>query len=740
MKRTLAAGGRLAPILRAGLISGVIVAAVTYPLAAVGGLGVKSGVDWYTSLPSDLHVQPPAQTTYVYASDNKTLLTTFYEEHRKYTSINDMSENIQHAIVAAEDARFYEHNGVDVKGIARAFVANHNNGEVTQGASTLTMQYVRATLRDGAQTPEEVKDATEQTSGRKIREIRLAIELEKQLSKQEILERYLNVAYFGHRAYGIFAASQIFFSKSPKDLTPSEAATLAGLVQAPSLYDPANSDPGPATERRNYVLKRMVDLGYLQASEATAAEKQPIKLKITNPPNDCVSIPNNINSFGYFCDVFKEWWMEQPAFGKNAAERESNLRRGGYRVVTSIDPRIQAAAQRNIGVSKSSVFANGVVLVEPRTGLIKAMGINRYYSLDQSQNGTNSDYNKANANIKGNYPNTVNPLDGGGLSPAGYQAGSTFKMFTMLAALQSGMKLTQSFYAPNTYVSKYFAGWGERGSCGGGHWCPSNASAAMTGTQNMWTGFGKSVNTYFVQLEQAVGADNVVKMAESLGLTWHNDVDTMMATYPRSRTWGAFTLGVADTTPLEMATAYAAVAGDGLYCKARPVMEIWKPDGTPATYTNADGDSVMAAAPQCKQVVDPQVARAATDAARCVTGYGAARASCGSWNTTGSLPYNLLGRPIAGKTGTTDDTRAAWFVGFTPELAAASFMADPDNPFNVVGDWNYNVPINAAVLTLKDALANTPVHYFTPPSGAIVGGAKYVEAPKSPAKPKKKPR
>jgi membrane peptidoglycan carboxypeptidase len=253
----------------------------------------------------------------------------------------------------------------------------------------------------------------------------------------------------------------------------------------------------------------------------------------------------------------------------------------------------------------------------------------------------------------------------------------------------------------------------------------------------MWTGFGKSVNTYFVQLEQAVGADNVVKMAQALGLTFHNDVDQTMAAYPRSKTWGAFTLGVADTTPLEMATAYAAVAGDGLYCEATPVMSITNPDGSQATWKNAQGKVVDVAAPRCKQVVSPDVARAATDAARCVTGYGAAKGGCGSWNTTGGSVYNMVGRPIAGKTGTTDNTRAAWFVGFTPELAAASFLADPDNPFNAVGDGYYNVPLQAVAYTLRDALKGTPVHYFTPPSNAMTGGRSYVPAPRAPVVKKK---
>src|SRR3712207_4845938 len=231
MKSPLSAAGRLAPLIRAGLIAGVVVAGLAYPLAAVAGYGVKAGSDALQSLPEELEVVPSAQTTYLYANDGKTLITSFYEEHRKPTKLKDMSPYITQAIVASEDSRFYQHNGVDAKGVARAFVANQQAGGVSQGASTLTMQYVRMALRDGAKTPIEAIEATEQTTARKLREMRLAIELEKRISKDAILERYLNSAYFGHRAYGIFAASEVFFSKTPKQLTLTEAALLAGLVK-----------------------------------------------------------------------------------------------------------------------------------------------------------------------------------------------------------------------------------------------------------------------------------------------------------------------------------------------------------------------------------------------------------------------------------------------------------------------------------------------------------------------------
>ncbi|BCB87320.1 penicillin-binding protein [Phytohabitans suffuscus] len=713
MKRVLSATNRMAPLVRAGLIAGVLVAAVAYPIAAAGGIGAKAAADFVGDMPSALDATPPAQTTYVYAADGKTLITMFYEEHRKYTPISQMSVNIQRAIVASEDSRFYQHNGVDAKGIARAFVANHQGGEVQQGASTLTMQYVRMALRDSAKTPLEVQQATEQTSARKVREMKLAVELEKQITKPEILERYLNSAYFGHRAYGIYAAAEVFFSKRPKDLTLVEAATLAGLVKAPTAYDPASQDKRQATERRNYVIDRMVALKYTTPAEAEKAKQSPIKLRLTTPANDCISVSDKYNDWGFFCDYFKAWWNTQKAFGNSAQEREDRLRRGGYRIVTTLDPKIQRIAHANVldKESENSRFALGIVTIQPGTGQVKAMAVNRTYSLEQKNNGAHSDPNKA-GRMPGNYPNTVNPLLGGGDMP-GYQAGSTFKMFVMLAALDAGLPMSTSFYSPQRYVSQYLAGDGEPSSCGG-RWCPSNASGAMTGRHAMWSGFGKSVNTYFVQLEQKVGADKAVKMAERLGLRWRTDIDKLQASPKKAKGWGAFTLGVSDATPLEMANAYATVAADGRYCEPLPVLSVAGPDGSQAAYKG-----VEVAKPRCTQAVSPAAARAAADAARCVTGFGASRGSCGGWSTAPGV-YGTVGRPVAGKTGTTDSTRAAWFVGMTPDLAAASFIADPDYPFNAVGDGQSMKPIDAVAETLRDGLAGKPKRNFTPPPASIL--------------------
>ncbi|WP_189170184.1 transglycosylase domain-containing protein [Pilimelia anulata] len=711
--RALASFRFYSQFLRIGVISGVALAAAMYPIAAVGGLALKSGAEKFDSLPKEMRIAAPAQTTYVYAGDGKTLVTMFYEEHRRYTGIKAMTPYLTQAILASEDSRFFDHGGVDPKGIARAFVANQRAGGVSQGASTLTMQYVRMALRDGARSPREALDATEQTSARKIREMRLAIILEKRFTKEQILERYLNAAYFGHRAFGVFAASEVFFSKLPKDLSLVEAATLAGLVQAPSAYDPAAHNRKAATERRNYVIDRMAALANITPQQAAAAKKQPIVLRLTDPPNDCVSVPRKHNDWGFYCDFFKGWWLGNPAFGNNPAEREDNLRRGGYKIILALDPKLQAKTQQHV-VNKEgnrSTFAHGVVAVQPGTGRVRSMGVNRVYSLDQRNNGEHSDPAKR-GDLRGNYPNTVNKLLGGGDLP-GYQAGSTFKMFTMLAALDKGLPLNTSYYAPYKYRSKYYTSWDDPKSCGG-RWCPSNASKGMTGTQSMWSGFGKSVNTYFVQLEQKVGAESAVRMAEKLGLQWRTDIDRTQASPAKANTWGAFTLGVADTTPLEMANAYATLAAEGSYCKPNPVLSIKRANGRDLTHAGR-----KVADPECRRAFSADVARAATDAASCVTGSGAQRGGCGGWSTAPQV-RGIVGRPVAGKTGTTDNTRAAWFVGYTPQLAAASFVADPDNPFHNVGDWNSWKPIQTAGQVLRDGTAGLAKKKFNAPSSKIL--------------------
>jgi membrane peptidoglycan carboxypeptidase len=236
----------------------------------------------------------------------------------------------------------------------------------------------------------------------------------------------------------------------------------------------------------------------------------------------------------------------------------------------------------------------------------------------------------------------------------------------------------------------------------------------MTGRQTMWSGFGKSVNTYFVQLEQKVGAEKAVAMAERLGLKWRTDVDKKLAGKDHASGWGAFTLGVSDATPIEMSNVFATLAAKGKYCEPLPVRTILTRDGVDATYKGHE-----IAAPRCRQAVPVAVAEAATDAARCVTGYGAAEGGCGGWETS-PMVYATMHRPVAGKSGTTDNNRTAWFCGFTPQLASAAFVADPDNPEDYVGSGRSLMSKFTVAETLRDALKGVPKQKFTPPPKSMV--------------------
>jgi len=673
-----------------GLLAGLVVAAAAFPAIAVSGLAVKAGAESFEELPDELREEPIPQLTSVYANDGKTLITSFYDESRQPVALANVPQVMQDAIISVEDSRFYEHNGVDPRGVVRALLANSSDGEVSEGASTLTMQYVRNVLKYNAQTDEEIFEATEDTPERKIREMRYAMAIEKELDKPTILERYLNIAFFGNRAYGIYAASQSYFSKQPKDLTLGESAFIAGLVQAPGAYDPSDGNKGEATARRNHVLDRMVANGKITQAVADEEKAKELDLKLKAQPSECVEVPKKHNDWGFFCDFLKDWWSKNPAFGAEPADRLAKLKQGGYKIVTSLDPEVQKTAMDSIlsQESKDSHLALGTVVIEPGTGRVRSMAVNRKYSLDISENPLHSDPKLAAEGVKGSYPNTTVPLfttDGDG--NGGYQIGSTAKFFTMIAALENGVPLTTAFQNPARYTSKiYSAGYQKTDSAcgplfpdGSYRWCPKNDSPSyQTGRFNMWQGFGRSVNTYFVQLIERIGADKVVDTWEKMGVSWHNNPDRERATPGCQELpgadfcgepdgWGTLTLGVAATTPMEVANAYATIAAEGTYCEPTPIQSI----------TDRDGNPVTAGDPKCQPVISPDVARAATDAARCPVGQSSSTAKCNGGTFGGDGKLTVDDRDVAGKTGTTDNG-SLWFAGFTGNNALATFHTDPD--------------------------------------------------------------
>ncbi|MGK5673603.1 transglycosylase domain-containing protein [Micromonospora sp. URMC 106] len=693
---------KLFTVLIAGVLAGLVLAAAALPVALVFGVGFSALAAPYSELPNTLRTPPTPQRSNLYANDGTTLITSFYQEDRVDVPLAEVAPVMRQAIIAAEDARFHEHSGVDLRGVVRAFTVNKGAGETRQGASTLTMQYVRNVLSNDPRLSERQRAAaTELTTARKIQEMRYALALERELTKDEILTRYLNIAYFGAGAYGVAAASKRYFSKTPADLTLAEAALLAGLVRSPHSDDPINGDADAALARRAYVLDRLVESGHVPAEAAARAGAEQLRLRPSQTPNDCTAVPAEHNDWGFFCDWFTRWWNAQPAFGATVDERQLTLRRGGFSIVSSLDPAVQRATTEQVRriYQVDDRRAAPTAVVQPGTGRVLAMAVNRNYSVTGNPAGQK------------NHPNTVNQLVAGGGAIDGYQAGSTFKIFTMLAALEAGLPLSTEFDAPGRIVTD-FPVTGSA-SCDG-YWCPKNASASMDGRHSMWTAFGESVNTYFAWLTERVGADRVVEMAERLGIVFRAEDDARLARHG-AREWGPFTLGVSATTPLDLAGAYAAVAAEGTWCAPLPVVSI----------ADAAGRPVAAAQPDCRQVVDPDVARAAADAARCPVGDQSMYRECAGGTATGLR--RQLGRPVAGKTGSSDGYATETVVAFTPQLVVASIAANPDDPRDTVGRRVQRQLVEAVGEVLSFTLRDQPVRDFVPPSELIafqVSGAR----------------
>jgi membrane peptidoglycan carboxypeptidase len=738
-------------LLICGLLAGVVVAAAAFPAVAFTGLTAKQGSDSFQSLPSNLQIPQQPQISYLYANDGKTLIAQIYDENRKDVSLTDVAPTMRQAIVAAEDTRFYHHHGVDLKGVVRALVANGTSGEVEQGSSTLTMQYVRNVLKTNPNlTPEERAEATQDTTARKLTEMRYAVALEKKLTKAQILDRYLNITYFGDGAYGIYAASETYFSKPPSKLTVNEAATIAGIVQTPD-QDPTK-DMKYATERRNYVLGSMVKMGDITKARARAERAKPIKLNLSSTPNGCISVPSNHPDWGFYCDYVEQWWQQQKAFGDTPAERLYNLKTGGYKIITSMDPQVQRTAtkQSQILYGKTDPKIMPIAAIEPGTGHVLALSVNRNYSLDSNSCGKSC-----------KRPNTVDPLITGSFADKagyrsdypGYQTGSTFKMFTMLAALSQlnsdgshKYPLDTGYNAPVQYATDYPIDPSSPAACtganGGSVYCVKNDSDSnyFVGYRNMWTGFAHSVNTYFVWLEQQVGPQNAVNMAKKLGITFYgnpnqSDPATDAWLSNNASQWGAFTLGVVATYPLTLANAYATIAADGKYCSPDPVNRIVGPNG----------NTLGAGQPDCHQAIDPDIARAATDATRCTVNQSPYYGSCNTEGGTNGTAYGVAGElgdwQFGGKTGSSQDNATESFVGITTKVAAASTAVDPNDPSDWVGSGASYYVDEAVTQTMKTALEGKKQVDFKKESEAIAYGSKgYLQsAPETSSSPSPSP-
>ncbi|QSB05575.1 transglycosylase domain-containing protein [Natronoglycomyces albus] len=717
-------------LLTCGVLVGVLAAAAVFPLLAVGGFAAKQSIEKFDSLPGELTEANLPQTTKVYASDGETLIANFYEENREVIELDDVGDVMINALLAAEDTRFYEHEGVDWTGVLRAAVTNQTS-EDSQGASTLTMQYVRNSLIYSASSIDDVIAASEPTMERKIREMRYALALEEELTKDEILERYLNVVFLGSQAYGVHAGAYTYFDKAPNELELHEAAFLAALPKYPSLASiNAEADLSEPLSRRNWVLDRMADVEYITEAEATEAKEEPLGLNPQPTGNECVDTTHT--DWGFFCDYFKQWWASNPQFGDTQWERLDLLKRGGFSITTSMDPDVQSKSMKTLAshIDVNNPTALGSVVVTPGTGHVQAMAVNRIYSLDQSNNGPHSNERLRSAGVDSNYPNTTIPLLSGNDETPGFPAGSTFKLYTMLAALEEGMPLATSLPSPHTYHSRVYTVHEEgRASCsqvnpGQYVWCPSNDNPSMTqSSMDMWDAYGRSSNTYFVQLQEFVGTSAAVEMAERAGINFRAEEGVVEARNNENQEldeYGMFTLGLDSTTPLDMANAYATVASGGIKCDPMPVLKIHRSDGS--FWEDASE-------PSCERVIEEDVALAAVSAGRCPVGQSDDVSRCSGGTATGE--GSSFDRPLMGKTGTADRNRSYWMMLATPNAASATFVGDPDmssRSVNANSAWSSQVR-SSGITVLGHAVSKLDVEDWDTPSNDLVRGKDLTSIP-----------
>ncbi|MGW3248614.1 transglycosylase domain-containing protein [Streptomyces sp. NPDC001070] len=616
-----------AKFLGVSVLAGVVLAGIALPAAGALGLSAKGTAAGFDSLPGELKRPPLSQSTQILDSKGG-LIANVYSRDRKVVGLDKISKSMQQAIVAIEDARFYEHGAIDVKGILRALNKNAQEGGVSEGASTLTQQYVKNVfVEEAGNDPTKVAQATQQTLGRKIKEMKYAIQLEQELGKKKILENYLNITFFGEQAYGVESAAKRYFSKSAKDLSLNESALLAGLVQSPSRYDPVN-DPQEAKKRRDVVLQRMADLKVITQAEADTAKQKPLGLKVSQPKNGCITA---VSGAGFFCDYVREVFLTDKTFGATKAERAKRWDQGGLTIRTTLDPKAQQAVQSSITdhVHRSDDVATAVTLVKPGTGEIVGMGQSRPYGFKKNQTQINL---------------SVNQAMGGGV---GYQPGSTFKPITAAAAIEQGTDPS------TTYPSPYKMPYPSPVTTCGGNWVNTegstveNENESEKGPYSMREATAKSVNTYYVQLISDIGVCPVVDMAKSMGIQRANG--KKLSQVP------SLTLGTQEVSPLTMANAYATFANKGIYCTPVAIKSI----------TDADGKKLDVPRSECKRAMSEQTASTLNTLLKGVVEDGTGQQA------------GLTDRDSAGKTGTTDSRYAAWFVGYTSDLAGAVWVGDP---------------------------------------------------------------
>lgn len=654
--------GKILGFLGVSAICGVLVAGLLVPAAAVSGSAASGSIQFFDTLPAELQVDPPSQNTTILAKDGSPI-ASIYAENRTKVPLDSMSPFIKDAVIAIEDSRFYEHGGIDTTGIMRAIVSTARGNK--QGASTITQQYVNNVINESLVAADREEDVKLNGGGKgvgdKLREMKLAIALEKKFSKEQILEGYLNIVFFNRDAYGIEAASKFFFSTTAKDLTLPQAALLAGLVNSPSAFDPI-ANPDNAQKRRDLVLAAMVNQGKITQAEYDEAVATPVTTKVTPARQGCAYA----TMAPYFCDYVLHLLFNNPAYGDTTEERIKRVQRGGLTIQTTLDPTAQTVAQQQVDATAGAnpdKWGASITSVQPGTGQIVSMAQNTVWlpqegKFDQTQN-FNVDVLDANGN----------DLNGIG----GFQPGSTMKPFTFAQWLNEGKSMNTTINASRRTYQQNFP-W--RNTCPTpvngfydksvpGSFDLQNSDEGYYRNMTVLYGLMNSINTATFASASQVDLCGIQGIVDATGIHGGLPVrdETGKVTDPNPKvtmTTLSNLIGATQTAPLTMAAAFATFAADGKYCEPIAITSV----------KDQSGAELPAQSSNCKDAVKPEVARGVAYAMQEVLNAGSGSLIRPALSTRNNFP-------VAAKTGTNDSNGSTWVVGYTTGLATASWFGDP---------------------------------------------------------------
>lgn len=675
----------LGAFLAASLVLGLLAAGLLMPAAGMIGTTTKEVIGTIDSLPAEIAASPLATQSKILDSRGS-VIAILSEENREVVPLEQIAPIMRQAQVAIEDDRFYEHSGVDARAMLRAFASTLMKDR--QGASTITQQYVKQTLvyTALANDDKDAADAAMEARGikgyvRKIQEAKFAMALEKKKSKNDILEGYMNIAYYGAQAYGVQAAARRYFGIPASQLNLPQAALLAGMVQRPGATDPINN-PTAALKRRNVVLQRMRELKVISSRQYAQAVKVPLKITGTTPKRSCLGAGDP-----YVCEYVVNWLLEQPALGKDRDERRKTIFRRGLTIRSTIDMKLVGSIRkifRDRREYNSLQRGMAAAVVEPGTGKVLAIAQSTDYKKTQVNWGVDRVYGESN----------------------GFQIGSTAKMFGLVTALEQGMSADSRIYAPpdGTWFSAERLMNGE--NCGfTGSWNPHNAESNEHGEMSLGHATHLSVNTAFVALAARV---SICKERETMRRMGLKKADGE----PYGSFMSSVVLGADEASPVGLAESYAVLPAGGKYCGATPV----------ASVVGYDNKKYALKTGGCKDVIKGSVAYDATRILRGVLTQGTGRGIGGLQD----------GRQAAGKTGTSDESKQTWFVGYTPQRVAAVWYGTPRFPRRMSGVYGATIagPLWRQIMNL--ASDGLPVRSFKRMENSLDGkddGGNQVEIP-----------